>query len=102
VAYYITGSDPNPKGFENCKPLEEWDPNFPDENTAYYLRRLDEFASKFEDFFLPQDYRKIFSSDDLFPFDPRGVTILTMEPRSGEAPHRDPGPPSQFGIWLDE
>jgi DNA polymerase elongation subunit (family B) len=102
VAYYITGNDPNPKGFENCKPLEEWDPNFPDENTGYYLRRLDEFASKFEDFFLPPDFRKIFSSDDLFPFDPRGVTILTVEPRVEDAPQRDQTPPSQFGIWLDE
>ena len=102
VAYYITGTDPNPKGFENCKPLEEWDPNFPDDNTAYYLRRLDEFASKFEDFFLPQDFRKIFSSEDLFPFDPKGVTILTVEPRVEDAPLRDLGPPSAFGIWLDE
>ena len=50
VAYYITGTDPNPKGFENCKPLEEWDPNFPDENTAYYLRRLDEFACEIRGF----------------------------------------------------
>jgi DNA polymerase elongation subunit (family B) len=102
VAYYIAGTDPNPKGFENCKPLEDWDPNFPDENTSYYLRRLDELSSKFEDFFLPQDFRSIFSSDDLFQFDPRGVTILNLEPRGDDSAGKDAVPPPQLGIWLDE
>jgi DNA polymerase elongation subunit (family B) len=78
VSFYITGGDANLKGFENCRIAEDWDPNFPDENTAYYLRRLDEFARKFEPFFQPQHFRAIFSVDDLFGFDPEGIEILTQ------------------------
>jgi len=100
VAYYITGRDPGVKTFENCRPSEEWDPNFPDENTSFYLKRLDEFSEKFRPFFHPQDFRSIFSADDLFAFSPQGIeTILVDLP--GETP-----PPSsespKIGIWLDE
>jgi DNA polymerase elongation subunit (family B) len=73
VAFYVAGTDPAPRSFESCRPAEEWDPNFPDENTAYYLRRLEEYAEKFSPFFLPQDYRAVFSADDLFPFNPEGI-----------------------------
>lgn len=78
VSYYITGSDPNGRGFENCRLADQWDPNFPDENAGYYLRRLDEFSSKFEPFFTPQAFRSIFSMEDLFGFDPSGITIQTQ------------------------
>lgn len=77
VSYYITGNDPNVKTFEKCKPITEWDPNFPDENVAYYLRRLDEFAEKFKDFFEGPDFRSIFSPDDLFPFSAKGIRVVT-------------------------
>jgi hypothetical protein len=98
--HYILG--PNVKGFENCKSVDEWDPNFPDENTAFYARRLDEFSEKFAKLFNPPDFRAIFSADDLFPFDPKGITVLITE-----AAEREPGGPdephaSQLGIWLDE
>ena len=76
IAYYITGSDPNVRGFEHCRSVDDWNPNFPDENTAFYLRRLSEFASKFEDFFLPQHFHEIFSPEGLFPFDPSGIRPL--------------------------
>ncbi|MEM6335970.1 MAG: hypothetical protein AAF752_05345, partial [Bacteroidota bacterium] len=33
------------------------------ENTAYYLKRLSEFARKFEPFFEPADYAAVFPSD---------------------------------------
>ncbi len=73
IAYYITGTDANVRGFENCRSVDEWNPNFPDENTAFYLRRLNEFAAKFQEFFLPHQFREIFSPEDLFPFDPAGI-----------------------------
>ncbi|MFN0157693.1 MAG: DNA polymerase domain-containing protein [Bacteroidota bacterium] len=98
VSYYITGSDPNPRGFENCKPASEWNPNFPDENTAFYLRRLDEFAGKFHEFFQPKDFRSVFSPDDLFPFTVQGVTLITRKvtdserSRPEETPGMDAGP----------
>ncbi len=77
ITYYITGMETTVKGFEHCKLAEEWDPNFPDENTAHYLRRLDEFSKKFEMFFSAKDFRAIFSVDDLFPFSPAGINIIT-------------------------
>ena len=82
ISYYITGGEANTKGFENCKLAEQWDVNFPDENSAYYLRRLDEFASKFEMFFTPSDFRAIFSLEDLFGFDPNGIRITTQPVKS--------------------
>ena len=84
VTYYITGTDPNPRSFENCKPVEDWDPNFPDENTQFYLKRLDEFSEKFAPFFLPKDFRAVYSQDDLFPFDPAGIELLTAAVRDSE------------------
>jgi DNA polymerase elongation subunit (family B) len=79
ISYYVTGDEPNPRTFENCKPASEWDPNFPDENIPYYIRRLDEFSEKFQPFFTPQDFRKVFSVEDLFPFSPEGITILSPD-----------------------
>jgi DNA polymerase elongation subunit (family B) len=77
VSFYITGNEANVKTFEKCKPIAEWDPNFPDENVAYYLRRLDEFAEKFKDFFEARDFRSIFSPEDLFPFSAEGISVVT-------------------------
>ncbi len=102
VAYYITGSDRTPRSFDNCKPAEEWDPNFPDENTAYYLRRLDEFSEKFKPFFLPQDFRSIFSADDLFPFSPLGITPLVTDVIGTEPSESIDLTPSELGIWIEE
>jgi DNA polymerase elongation subunit (family B) len=99
ISYYIVGSEPNPKSFEWCKPAEAWDPNFPDQNVAYYLRRLDEFSEKFSPFFLPRDYRAIFSVDDLFPFKPQGIQSLVAELAGGQQEtDEDVMTP---GIWLD-
>ncbi len=79
ISYYIIGSDPNIRGFENCKLAEEWIPNAPDENTNYYLKRLEEYTKKFENFFTPQNFRKIFSTDDLFGFSAKNISIITQE-----------------------
>lgn len=103
ISYYVTGTTANVKVSENCRPAEEWDPNFPDENTAYYLGRLEEAALKFEAFFSPEHFRAIFSGDDLFGFDPKGITIISA--KVAPAPEQA-GPAeesrNEFRIWLDE
>jgi hypothetical protein len=78
---------------------EEWDRNFPDEETAYYLERLEGLARRFAPFFEAEDFHAIFSSDELFPFDPTRITPITVRVREdkGELP-----PPIHLGIWLDE
>ncbi len=50
VTYYITGSKKTVKAYETAKLIEEWDAKNRDENTAYYLAKLDELAGKFEAF----------------------------------------------------
>ncbi|MGA9120285.1 MAG: DNA polymerase domain-containing protein, partial [Bacteroidota bacterium] len=84
IAYYVTGSDAGVRVSDHSRSVDEWNPNFPDENTAFYLQRLDEFAAKFRDFFSPQHFREIFSAENLFPFDPSSielvVTKVTSEP----------------------
>jgi DNA polymerase elongation subunit (family B) len=75
VRYYITGDSANVTAFQHCKWADEWDPDDPDENTAYYIKRLDEFASKFEPFFTDHDFRLIFSPEDLFGFSADGIKI---------------------------
>ena len=102
IAYYITGTDPNPRGTENCKAAEEWDPNFPDENAAYYVRRLNEFSEKFRPFFQPQDFRAIFSADDLFPFNAAGIMLIISDVSADSAPEEEEAKPGGFGIWIEE
>ncbi|MEF8865359.1 MAG: DNA polymerase domain-containing protein [Salinibacter sp.] len=79
ISYYITGDDANVTAFKHCRRAEEWDPDAPDENTAYYLKRLDEFASKFEPFFDEHDFRLVFAPEDLFGFSAEGIDIQTTE-----------------------
>ena len=50
VTYYITGTKKSVKAYESAKLIEEWDASNRDENTAYYLAKLDELAGKFETF----------------------------------------------------
>ena len=50
VTYYITGVKKTVKAYENAKLIGDWDPNNRDENSAYYLAKLDELAAKFEEF----------------------------------------------------
>lgn len=79
ISYYVSGSGAGVTAFENARLAAEWNPAQPDENTAYYLKRLDEFAQKFEPFFEPHDFRLIFSPEDLFGFSPKGIRIRTIE-----------------------
>lgn len=64
IAYYITGTDANVTSYENCKTADKWDPNFPDENTSYYLKRLEEQTKKFKPFFDEHDFNLIFSLEE--------------------------------------
>ncbi len=100
VSFYYTGTGANIKGFENAKEAIEWDPNFPDENVEYYLKRLDEFSRKFETFFSEQDFRAIFSSEDLFGFDPSKITVLSRRV-SVETSHETDWINPEPSIWLD-
>ena len=103
ISYYITGTDTHVRGFDNSRLAEEWDPNFPDENSQHYLKRLDELSRKFEIFFRAPDFRRIFSVDDLFPFSHQGIEILT-QPVQLEVRESDDieTPPVELSIWLDE
>ena len=82
ISYYITGEDANVTAFKHCALAADWDPDNPDENTAYYLKRLDEFANKFEPFFDEHDFRLVFSPEDLFGFSAEGIDIQTTEHES--------------------
>ncbi|WP_263820405.1 DNA polymerase domain-containing protein [Salinibacter sp.] len=82
ITYYITGDDATVTAFKHCRRAEEWDPEDPDENTAYYLKRLDEFASKFEPFFDEHDFRLVFAPEDLFGFSAEGIDIQTTRHES--------------------
>lgn len=102
VAYYIMGQHAAVKIIENIRLAEEWQPNFPDENTAYYIDRLKECSKRFEIFFEPEDFRRVFSTDDLFGFDPTAVHLVRQKEVSRtEAPPAEDDS-SEFGIWLDE
>ncbi len=92
ITYYITGDDATVTAFKHCRRAEEWDPEDPDENTAYYLKRLDEFASKFEPFFNEADFRLVFSPEDLFGFSADGIEIQREEHASDYAEDQEDVP----------
>lgn len=88
ISYYLAGEGSSTPAFEQAKFAEDWDAGAPDENTAYYLRRLDEFAQKFATFFGEHDFRLVFSEEDLFGFSPEGIT-LRREERAPDEPDDD-------------
>jgi len=75
ITYYVTGSGGGTSSWDRGKLTSEWKSEKPDENTHFYLKRLDEYCQKFLPFFKPQDYSAIFSSDTLFPFSPEGIEL---------------------------
>jgi hypothetical protein len=46
-----------------AKLAQDWNPVDPDEDTAYYLRRLGEFADKFRPFFAGGSFATVFPSE---------------------------------------
>jgi len=77
ITYYITGTTPNVTTFENARLAAAWDRHAPDENTAYYLKRLDECTRRFAPFFTAHDFAQVFAPDDLFGFSPAGIRLQT-------------------------
>jgi len=47
VSYYVCGADKRVKVNESAKLATEWNPATPDENTAYYLSKLEDLYEKF-------------------------------------------------------
>jgi DNA polymerase elongation subunit (family B) len=76
MTYYVSGSGNATSYLEKGRLAEEWKREHPDENTHFYLKRLDEFAQKFLPFFKPQDFSTIFSADTLFAFSPDGIKVI--------------------------
>lgn len=74
IAWYVGGSGSGP-AFEQARLASEWNSQDPDDNTTYYLRRLDELAGRFESFFVPADFRSVFSPEDLFGFDASRIQL---------------------------
>lgn len=79
ITYYISGSSADVTAFTQAKLADDWDASQPDENTAYYLKRLDEFASKFTAFFSPEDFHLVFAPDGLFGFTATGMRLQHTE-----------------------
>jgi DNA polymerase elongation subunit (family B) len=102
ISYYVTGAQAGVKIVENSKLAEEWQPNFPDENTAYYLERLNENSKKFEMFFEKKDFEAVFSTESLFGFDASQIRLIKEHVLSRDQvtpPEEEQG---EFGIWLDD
>ena len=100
ISFYYTGAAANIRGFDNAKEASEWDSNFPDENVEYYVKRLDEFSSKFDVYFSESDFRAIFSSEDLFGFDASTISIITQKTTPELRADQDWLNPEP-SIWLD-
>ena len=86
ITYYISGTGMGNASWDKGKLASEWNKEKPDENTYFYLKRLDEHCQKFLPFFKPQDYRMIFSTDSLFSFSAVGIE-LQKEIRHTETTH---------------
>ena len=64
ISYYITGDNPNVKIFDNCELVEFYNPNFPNVNREYYLKKLEEYVFRFKVFFTDEDFNKLFPQED--------------------------------------
>ncbi len=85
VAWYVAGGS-GLRAFESARLASAWDPAAPDEDTAFYLDRLDQFAAKFEPFFeTPAMHRAVFSEEDLFGFDASAVRLAVRVRDPSEA-----------------
>jgi DNA polymerase elongation subunit (family B) len=76
ITYYVAGIGMGNASYDKGKLASEWKKEKPDENTHFYLKRLDEHCQKFLPFFKPQDYSTIFSADTLFAFSAEGIELL--------------------------
>ena len=87
VSFYIAASDrgtsrgQSGQAFANAKLYYRETSDLRDYSAQYYLKKLNEYANRFLDFFEPEDFRKIFSfeADSLFTDSLDGVKIKTAE-----------------------
>jgi DNA polymerase I len=100
IFYYVAGESPDVEITRSSRIAEEWDPNLPDENTAYYLARLNETVQKFKEFFDSSAFDRIVSMDEMFGFSEEGMRIVsrTITPESAESKPET----EEYGIWLAE
>jgi DNA polymerase, archaea type len=75
ITFYVSGTGAGSASYDKGKLASEWKKEKPDENTHFYLKRLDEHCQKFLPFFKPQDYSMIFSDDTLFAFSAEGIEL---------------------------
>jgi DNA polymerase, archaea type len=76
ITYYVSGTGTGSSFYDKGKLASDWNRDNPDENTNFYLKRLDEHCQKFLPFFKPQDYSSMFSADTLFSFSAEGIELL--------------------------
>ncbi len=100
ILYYVAGESPDVDIAQSSRLAEEWDPNLPDENTAYYLARLNETALKFREFFDSSAFERIISMDEMFGFSEEGMRIVSRK-IAPEAAESKPDS-EEYGIWLAE
>jgi DNA polymerase I len=50
ISYYITGATKKVTAYESARLISEWNTEARDENVDYYVSKLDELATKFEEF----------------------------------------------------
>lgn len=100
ISYYIVGTDPDVDVTQSSRLAEDWDPNLPDENTAYYLARMHETIQKFKEFFDPSAFERILSLDEMFGFSDEGIHILSKK-ITQEISEAKPET-EEYGIWLAE
>ncbi len=100
ISYYVTGNDSGATLTHSSRLVDEWNPNQPDENTAYYLARLHEAAGKFREFFESAAFERIFTLDEMFGFSDEGIHILTRKiaPEAAETKSEI----EEYNIWLSD
>lgn len=64
ISYYITGEEPNVKILEKCELVDFYNPKFPNVSREYYLKKLEEYVSRFEVFFSKEDFEALFPKVD--------------------------------------
>jgi DNA polymerase elongation subunit (family B) len=81
ISYYITGDDPNVKVYENCELVEFYNPKFPNINRMYYLKKLEDYVSRFEVFFSKEDFSALFPNEFKlnFQFKPKVINSIIKE-----------------------
>ncbi len=84
ISYYMSGTAARVTSAKNARPVADWNRESPDENSSFYLKRLDELCQKFAPFFSDFHFRQLFSTEDMFGFSDAGIVLLTTECPPGD------------------